>query len=99
MRFRLLGKTGVRISEGHGAQRHLRDPHAGLTQKPVTHEIPSLLWIGKDFGLQRKPDTASGVRSDERQTDHAASKLIVITCPERCSRMIGTLLAHGDSEA
>jgi hypothetical protein len=28
-----------------------------------------------------------------------ASELIVITCPERCSRMIGVLLAHGDSEA
>src|SRR5258708_3439727 len=34
------------FAEGHGAQRHLRDPHAGLTQKPVTHEIPSLLWMG-----------------------------------------------------
>src|SRR5713226_279987 len=39
------------FTEGHGAQRHLRDPHAGLTQKPVTHKIPSLLWIGNDFGL------------------------------------------------
>src|ERR1700674_5682303 len=33
------------LAEGHGAQRHLRDPHAGLAQKPVTHEIPSILWI------------------------------------------------------
>src|SRR3979490_3525654 len=42
------------FTEGHGAQRHLRDPHAGLTQKSVTHEIPSTsldwqrLWIGND---------------------------------------------------
>src|ERR1700676_368498 len=33
------------FTEGHGAQRHLRDPHAGVTQKPVTHDIPLLLWM------------------------------------------------------
>src|ERR1700674_4460293 len=33
------------LTEGHGAQRHLRDPHAGLTQKPVAHDIPLLLWM------------------------------------------------------
>src|SRR5882762_9668022 len=41
------------FTEGHGAQRHLRDPNAGLTQKPVTHEIPSFLWIGNNPHFQR----------------------------------------------
>jgi hypothetical protein len=46
------------LTEGHGAQRHLRDPHAGLTQKPVPHEIPSLLWMSND----QQPTWATGSR-------------------------------------
>jgi hypothetical protein len=37
------------FTEGHRAQRHLRDPHAGLTQNLVTHEIPSLLCLRRSL--------------------------------------------------
>src|SRR3979411_822953 len=78
------------VTEGHGAQRHLRDPHAGLTQKPVTHEIPSLLGLATTLDWQRKPDTTLGhpaYAATNAKPTTPASKLIVITCPERCSRM------------
>src|SRR6202030_1257232 len=43
------------FTERHGAQRHLGDTHAGFTQKAVTHEIPSLLWIGNDLDSEEAP--------------------------------------------
>src|SRR5712671_6885512 len=79
------------FTEGHGAQRHLRDPHPGLTQKPVTHEIPSLLWIGNARSRQATgPPRQSGGCCACCPNGSASSPRITGYLPLRCCPTAGT---------